>query len=77
MENSMEVPQNFKNKTIMCVLNRSAYPTLCSSVNCNLPSPSVNGIFQARTLEQVAISYLRGSSQPRDQAHILSLESSA
>ena len=28
---------------------------------------SVHGIFQARILEQVAISYPRGFSQPRDQ----------
>ena len=30
------------------------------------PGSSVHGIFQARILEQVAISYSRGSSQPRD-----------
>ena len=30
--------------------------------------PSVHGIFQARILEQVAISFSRGSSQPRDDA---------
>ena len=35
------------------------------------PSPgfSAHGIFQARILECVAISYSRGSSQPRDQTH--------
>ena len=31
------------------------------------PSSSVHGIFQARVLEWVAISFSRGSSQPRDQ----------
>ena len=31
------------------------------------PGSSVHGIFQARMLEQVAISCSRGSSQPRDQ----------
>ena len=31
---------------------------------------SVHGIFQARILEQVAISFSRGFSQPRDQTHI-------
>ena len=30
----------------------------------------VHGIFQARTLEQVIISYSRGSSWPRGQTHI-------
>ena len=31
---------------------------------------SVHGIFQARILEWVAISFSKGSSQPRDQTHI-------
>ena len=30
----------------------------------------VHGIFQARILEGVAISYSKGSYQPRDQTHI-------
>ena len=33
------------------------------------PGSSVHGIFQARILEQVAISYSRGSSQNRDQIY--------
>ena len=40
--------------------------TLCDPVDCSLPGSSVHGIFQARILEWVAISYSRGSSQPRD-----------
>ena len=32
----------------------------------NLPGSSIHGILQARTLEWVAISFSRGSSQPRD-----------
>ena len=32
--------------------------------------PLVHGIFQARILEWVAISFSRGSSQPRDQTHV-------
>ena len=31
------------------------------------PGSSVHGIFEARILEQVAISFSKGSSQPRDQ----------
>ena len=31
-------------------------------MDCSLPGSSVHGIFQARILEQVAISYSRGSS---------------
>ena len=38
--------------------------------NCSLPVSSVLGIFQARTLEQSAISFSRGSSQPRDRTHV-------
>ena len=35
-----------------------------------LPGSSVHGIFQARVLEWVAISFSRVSSQPRDWTHI-------
>ena len=41
-------------------------PTLCDPMNCNPPGSSVHGILQARVLEWVAISFSRGSSQPRD-----------
>ena len=37
-------------------------PTLCNPMNCSLPRSSVHGIFQARILEGVAISFSRGSS---------------
>ena len=37
-------------------------PTLCNPMDCSLPSSSVHGIFQARILEWVAISFSRGSS---------------
>ena len=35
-------------------------------VDCSPPGSSVLGIFQARILEWVAISYARGSSRLRD-----------
>ena len=38
--------------------------------DCSPPGSSVHGIFQARALERVAISYSRGSSLSRDPAHI-------
>ena len=41
-------------------------PTLCDPMDCRLPGSSVHGVLQARTLEWVAISSSRGSSQPRD-----------
>ena len=41
-------------------------PTLCDPMDCNLPGSSIHGIFQARILGWVAISFSRRSSQPRD-----------
>ena len=41
-------------------------PTLCDPMDCSLQGFSVHGIFQARALEWVAISFSRGSSRPRD-----------
>ena len=38
-------------------------PTLCNPMNYSPPGPSVHGIFQARILEQFAISCSRESSQ--------------
>ena len=40
---------------------------LCDSVDCSLSGSSVHGIFQARVLEWIAISFSRGSPQPRNQ----------
>ena len=37
-------------------------PALCDRMACSPPGSSVHGIFQARTLEWVAISFSRGSS---------------
>ena len=41
--------------------------TLCDPMDCRLPGSSVHGIFQARVLEWVTISFSRESSRPRDQ----------
>ena len=40
--------------------------TLCDPMDCSRPGSSVCGIFRARILEWLAISFSRGSSQPRD-----------
>ena len=45
--------------------SRSVFPTLCDRMDCSLPGSSVHGIFQARILEWVAISFSRRSSPPR------------
>ena len=41
-------------------------PTLCDPMDSSLPGSAIHGIFQARILECAAISFSRGSSQPRD-----------
>ena len=45
-------------------------PTLCDPMNWGLPGSSVHGIFLARILEWVSISFSRGSSQPRDRTWV-------
>ena len=39
-------------------------------MECSPPDSSVHGIFQARILECVAISFSTGSSQPRDPIRV-------
>ena len=42
------------------------YATLWDPMDCSPPDPSVHGIFQARTLQWVAMPSSRGPSPPRD-----------
>ena len=44
--------------------------SLCDPMDCSPPGSSVQGSLQARILQWVAIPSSRGSSRPRDQAHI-------
>ena len=46
-----------------CVLVAQLCPTLCSTMDCSLPSSSVHGILQARILEWVAITFSRRNDQ--------------
>ena len=48
------------------VLITQMCPTLCDPMDCSPPGSSVHGTFQARILEWIAISFSRGSSQPKD-----------
>ena len=48
----------------------SSCPTLCDPMDCSPPGSSIHGIFQARMLEWVAISFSRRSSQPRDWTRV-------
>ena len=50
-----------------CCLVSKSCPALCDPLDCSPPGSSVYGISQARILGWVAISFFRGSSQPRDQ----------
>ena len=45
-------------------------PTLCDPRDCSLQGSTVHGIFQARVLEWVAITFSRGSSWPRDRTQV-------
>ena len=51
-------------------MDAQSYLTLCDPMNCSPPGSSVHEISQARTLEWIAISFSRGSSQPRDTTHV-------
>ena len=53
-------------KWSFCCLVAKPYSTLCNPIDCSLPEFSVHGILQARILEWIAISFFRGSPQPRD-----------
>ena len=44
--------------------------TLCDPMDCSLSSSSVHGIFHARALEWIAISFSRGASWPRNQTRV-------
>ena len=45
-------------------------PTLCDPMDCSLSVSSVHGIFQARVLEWIAISFSRESSQRRNRTQV-------
>ena len=49
--------------------------TLCDPMDCSPPGYSMHGIFQARVLEWVAISFSRGSSPPRDRTQVCHIAS--
>jgi len=45
-------------------------PTLCDPMDCSLSGSSIHGIFQARILEWVAISFCRRSSPARNWTRV-------
>ena len=66
----------FQFQSIKCMMRESesevahSCPTLCDTMDCSLSGSSVHGIFQARVLEWIDISFSRGSSQPRYQTQV-------
>ena len=54
----------------VCVLVARSCPSPCDPMGCSPLGSSVCGIFQARILEWVAISFSRGSSWPRDWTQV-------
>ena len=52
------------------VLNAQSCLNPYDPMECSSPGSFVHGIFQARTLEWVAISFLMVSSQPRDWTRV-------
>ena len=54
-----------------------AFPTLCDPMDCSLSGVSVRGIFQARVLEWIAISFSRGSFRPRNRTRSPTLQADA
>ena len=57
------------NQSVKVLVSQSC-PTLCNPVDCTQPGSSVHGIFQARTLEWVAIPFSRASFLPKDQTQV-------
>ena len=64
--NTQKMPGTFESKSEVA----QSCLTLCDPMDGNLPDSAVHGIFQARILEWAAISFSRGSSQPRDQTQV-------
>ena len=53
-----------------CCSVTNSCPTLCDPMDCSLPYSFVRGVFQARILEWIAISFSRGSCWPRNQTWV-------
>ena len=65
----------YNNIYITCMHAKSLQlcPTLCDTMDCNLPDSSVHGILQARILEWVSMPSSRGLSPPRDRTPVSNL----
>ena len=55
---------------VLCAKSLQSCTILCNPMDYSLPDCSVHGIFQARVLEWVAISFSRGFFWPRDWTQV-------
>ena len=62
-------PVGYEPSAFVCSVIQSCL-TVCDPMDCGLPGSSVHGIFQARILEWIAISFSRGSSPAKDQTRV-------
>ena len=59
---------------LWCGLVIQSCPGLCNPMDCGPLGSSVHGIFQARILEWIAISFFRASSRPGDRTWVSCIE---
>ena len=68
------LPSEPLGKPQLCYVKESevaqSCPILCDPMDCSLSGSSVHGIFQARVLEWIAVSFSGGSSRPRNQTRV-------
>ena len=69
-KSEITLPRAHPNISVQVSCSVMSNSSLWDPIDYILPSSSVCGIFQARILEWVAISFSRGSSQPRDWARV-------
>ena len=55
---------------LLLLFSHKVLSNLLRFMDCSPPDSSVHGIFQARVLDWVAISFFRGSSWPRDRSQV-------
>ena len=69
-DNNIKNRSDIITNSVLHTKSLQSCPTLCDPMDCILPGSFVHGILQATILEWVAISFFRGSSQPRDWTQV-------
>ena len=70
----LQVSQFWRMCTLKVLVAQSC-PGLCNPMDCSLPGFSIHGVFQARTLECVAISFSGWSSRPNNWTWVSYIDS--